>query len=420
MSAIGIDFGRASTVAYLCDGEWPVCRWRAIGDGAHSRIPNAADGTGLWGSAAIAADAAGLSAGSLNLESVPWLEMPSAQVFWGGLATRITSFLGRVEPLAKNGYQVVIAPQTPSFAQTKSAIETLLQRGSIRGLEGAVCVPAHRALLCRWMAESQSRAESRMTVVAVVIGEAMVTASAYEVEFVPGSTPRVLRCGLSHSVTGTGSAWWERSVTEQIVERANASIPAARFLEARDAITAIATQLRQGGQETSLPWQGPLAENLFQPFEINRRMMRHGREVLTIALQLPQTVRGAWAALGSKPDLLLLGGSGACWSFAGEALAASAGLDEIPTWLSSNPIEDLAKGAALWPVFSKVSRAVGWMDEDEATGAPIATSDVLTESPISSTTVTRPAEETQLRKGSLLTQWTRREEPQSQDLEEEL
>src|ERR1700722_18382953 len=137
MSTIGIDFGRTATVAFLCDGQWPGCHWRMIGDGARIRIPNAADDSGRWGSAAIAAGASDLAAGNVELESEPWLDDPLAQVFWKGLADQLTSFLGRVEPVAKNGYRVLIAPQSPSFVKTSQVIQQFCRRGVISALDGA-------------------------------------------------------------------------------------------------------------------------------------------------------------------------------------------------------------------------------------------------------------------------------------------
>ena len=364
MSAIGIDFARTSTVACLRDGDWPGCRWRPIGDSARIRIPNAIDGSGRWGSLAVGTNAPDLVGGHLSLDAGPWLGSPQAQAFLHSLATRLTAFLGRVEPTVKNGYRVVIAPETQSFDETASVIEGMCRRGAVSELDGGVCIPVQRALLCRWMAES--RAEGSRTVVAVVVGDTLATAGAYEVEFGQAQRPEIVRCGAPHYLPGTGNAWWEQLVYEKIAERANAEIPAAQSLEVRDAILGMATRLRLGDRDCSIEWRGPLSDRMFQPLEIDRASMRNAREVLILSLQLPRIIGEALKSLGARADLVLLGGVGASWPFALEAIETAWQFGGVPVWQSANPLEDVARGAALWPMFAFGSRQILWTDRGDS------------------------------------------------------
>jgi hypothetical protein len=202
-NTIGIDFGRTATVAYLCDGVWPACRWRCIGDGQRARIPNAVDGAGRWASAAVAAGAPDLNAGYANLTDEPWLDSKAAYGFWENLGRRLTAFLGRVEPVPESGYRVVIALHTVDFATTAQSMQALCCRDAIASFDGAVCVPAHRAVLCRWMPESPDNEARRLTAVIVCVGDTLTSVSAYEIERCEEGLPRVVRCGAPIALDAT-------------------------------------------------------------------------------------------------------------------------------------------------------------------------------------------------------------------------
>lgn len=360
MSTIGIDFSRTSTVACLREGVIPACRWQLISDGNRIRIPNAVDGKGRWGSVAVAADEDDLTGGYLQLEAEPWLTGPQPRMFWERMAARFTSFLGRVEPLAKNGYGVVIAPETSTFLSTSTLLTQMCCHGAVSALDGATCIPPQRAVLSRWLAEINLRGSAN--VIAVTVGETIVAASAYAIEFIQGKSPHVVRCGPTSFVTGTGSAWWEQSVATRIVDLANADVHTTHTIEMRDSLLAIATRLRLSAHDSSFEWQGPFSDRMFHPIELDRSWFRNLPEVQSFLIDLPRLVSDAWNGFGNRPDAILLGGVGACWPFALEALEGTWQFHNVPVWQSTNPLEDVARGAALWPLFASWSHRTLWTD----------------------------------------------------------
>jgi hypothetical protein len=132
----------------------------------------------------------------------------------------------------------------------------------------------------------------------------------------------------------------------------------------RDAIVALAWRLRTAEPGSSVRWQGPYAERMAQPLEVDRHYMLAWPEVLTMAVGLPAMVREASSWLANRPDTILVGGAGACWPFAVEAIATAWDLHGIPIWQSGNPLEDAARGAAWWPVMSAEPELSDGIDVD--------------------------------------------------------
>src|SRR5262249_11097690 len=125
VSNIGIDFDAVSVAACLCEGERPF-RWTVIGDGRRSRMAR----------------------GAPSGES-------SDRVFWRELAARVTRCLGRVEPVRRNGYEVIVATHAAPFTEAATGIEQIVRGDPASALREAHVIPAWRALLCRWLAEAR-------------------------------------------------------------------------------------------------------------------------------------------------------------------------------------------------------------------------------------------------------------------------
>lgn len=365
-NAIGIDFGRTATVICLRDGAWPARHLRCIGDGQRGRIPNAADGSGRWASAAVVAAAPDLDAGYFTLSEKPWLEGKAPCVFWENLGRRLSSFLGRVKPVPKNGYRVVIAPQAIDFAATTQSIQSMCHQDAVSGLDEAIFVPTQRAVLCRWILEQPRGETRRLTVAVVCVGDTLTTVGAYDVELGDAVPPQIVRCGMPHFSLLAGSAWWERAVARLVADRSNnTELDARQTLGVGDAILELATRLRLSNPDRAVPWQGPLANSLFWQIKVDRRRLVTWPEVMELIVHLPSAVQNAVGALHSRsrPDVIVVGGVGACWPFAADTLSSASEFRETPVWQSSNPLEDVALGAALWPIVSLTS-LIDWTDVD--------------------------------------------------------
>jgi len=65
------------------------------------------------------------------------------------------------------------------------------------------------------------------------------------------------------------------------------------------------------------------------------------------------------------PTEIIVGGIGAFWPFVFDSLSSLFALRGLSFWQSANPLDDVARGAALWPLFAGVAHAP-WSDSDSA------------------------------------------------------
>jgi hypothetical protein len=319
--AAGLDLQYSRTMIVLREG----VQLLPVGDGHRRLVPNAQLG-GLWGSAAAEAI---LSGGRALPEWLSrWRTDPWSEPFLAGLHSRLTGFLGQVRPVHANGYVVYLSsgPDTPDNAAELCAAA---------GLADTVLVAPGQALVCRWLAE-QVPGDWKGTVTAVACGENWTTATPYEVDRV-GARTTVNQAGHSASRAVGGEAWCSE-VAADVLERCQEGVPATALLALVDGVLELASTLRSA--ETA-EWAGPLTDQLFAPLTFTRRELaaRPGVE------QVTATVRELVQATSDGPDLLVVGGTCAAWPFIPEALR-----DLGPLWQSREPEQDLAVGAAWWPV----------------------------------------------------------------------
>ena len=106
-----------------------------------------------------------------------------------------------------------------------------------------------------------------------------------------------------------------------------------------EAALAFASRLSAAGtKSTRIEWQGPFRESSFTNFRLAPMECRSWAEVALLHDQLPQAVRQAAAGVsrGAAPDFVVLGGIGAAWPFARDALARFEGvITTSPTERSS-------------------------------------------------------------------------------------
>lgn len=146
MNGIGIDYQQTLSLIALREGGLERSRTRMLDDGCRQLIPHAVAQDGLWGTKAFQSQpekwlrpVEGLSAG-------PWLDEASSGPFWECLYRRTYSYLGRIPPVPREGYQVVVA--IPSALDSDEADVVLRQSEKAGFLHGQV-ITVTDALLSR-------------------------------------------------------------------------------------------------------------------------------------------------------------------------------------------------------------------------------------------------------------------------------
>ena len=316
----GLDVQPSRTMMVVREGAQRL----PVGDGQRRLVPNAQIGT-LWGSPAAEAI---LSGGSPQAEWLSrWRTDPWSEAFLTGVHDRLTGFLGQVRPIHSNGYFVYLStgPDTPGNA---------LELCAAAGLADTVPVESGEALICRWLAES-AVGDWTGAVATVACGENWTMATPYTVERSGGRIVVTRTGGCVSRAVGGGS--WCTELASNVLERCREGIPATALLPLLDGVLELAAALRDG--ETT-EWAGPLTDQLFAPLMFTPHELSSRPSVERVTTTVCELVRAT-----SAPDLLIVGGPCAVWPFIPDALRELA-----PLWQSREPEQDLAVGAACWPV----------------------------------------------------------------------
>ena len=168
MNTLGVDYQPTVTVMALREEGGKSAQVAPVGDGIRSRIPNAIARDGAWGSRADGH--AGVMAAPSG--SVAWVEEPGARRFWGGLYSRLCSYLGRMAPVRRNGYRIAVALQGANYRTEAHAVAALARAA---GFDEVMAIPATHALLCRWLASPVLERERAQVVVSIVGGRSVHT-----------------------------------------------------------------------------------------------------------------------------------------------------------------------------------------------------------------------------------------------------
>jgi hypothetical protein len=378
VNAIGIDFQRTLTSLHLREGQGIAARFRAMGDGRGAQIPNAvamAATTGggttatAWGSAALSHPRAERLCGSDTLAPAPWTDEPQAVEFLRCVGASVRTYLGGLEPIPRNGYQVVLTAQGIGLNDLGRVQQIVLAAG----LSEALCIPACDALVARWLMEPASSVHTagpgQRTVVAVTIGDVCTQVAAYTIR--PGSEPwpappRVDALPGTISITA-GHAWWAaellKAVESRVPEGADHDDDASLHVAALE--FAVRLTSANGGV---LRWTGALSDRMYEPLELTvADCWARWPEAMELRRSLGRAVgEVSRRSAPQGPHLVLLGGIGAAWPFARDALRAA----DWATWESGSPHDDLARGAAAWPLFVTALRRAHHASIGEAAPDP--------------------------------------------------
>ncbi len=363
MNSIGIDFGRTASTVCISEGDWrKKTGWRNVGDGKRLLIPNAVDGEGRWASAAVEANSSTLRAGFIEPEHGAWLDESTVEKYLSGLAKRIVSYLGRVEPVRRQGFEVVIAPHSLDFLSAEKAILRVCRPNFIPAFEDAFCIPPVRALLSRWAMERPSDGSKQVNAIVVHVGDTQSAVARYEVVFDEGFA-RVAGSGILKALPECGSFGWEQAMVKEIAQRSRSGTSAPILTEIFDAVRQVAALMRQDKPHASIRLPHQLAERMYHPMEFRRsEMVASMMEVNALTQPLAVLVEQSLQEMKAEtPTEIIVGGVGAFWPFAFDSLSSLFMLRDMRFWQSTDPREDVARGAAIWPVFASVAHAP-WSD----------------------------------------------------------
>jgi len=336
MNTFGIDYQPTVTVIALREEDGGGAHIASVGDGIRAVIPNAIARDGAWGSRAdrhAPVFAASSTGGA-------WVEEPGARLFWGGLYGRLRSYLGRLEPVRRNGYRVAIALQGANYSTDAHAVAALARAA---GFDDIVAIPATHALLCRWLASPVLERGKEHVVVAIVVGEVSTLVGGFQLEWDSRGLPSVRAASTPLSLEA-GQADWNRRLLDLVRKRLNEEPPAGFERSLRDAAIRYAIRLSQSSDNQQVEWREIFEERLFAPLSLSYAECGAWPESVSFSHQLPEAVRGALRTVGSESaDLLVVGGLGSVWPFA-EKVAQGLG----PVWHSGVAGDDVAVGAAWW------------------------------------------------------------------------
>jgi hypothetical protein len=347
MSTFGIDYQATLTLLALRGGSPGSKRLTYVGDGTRTLIPNIALASGAWGSAALSAEPGDTTYRGMPGEAGAWLEEPGSSLLWRGLAGRLRHFLGGVAPTGENGYQCVVAL---SAAEPALAAESMRQRAGGAGLPHIDCIRAAEALLCQWLAEEGAAPKSPRTVAVVVCSDSLTSVAAFHLEPAPRGQWRLFPSD-TELVLAAGHCSWAGRVLSEVRDRRSESHIAAALrdeIALNEATLAFASRLSAADPHKAVEWQGPFREHAFTNLRIAPAECRSWPEVALLHNQLPSMVRQVAAGFsgGAAPDAVVLGGIGALWPFARDALGSLGGVAT-----ASHAEHALARGAAWWPVY---------------------------------------------------------------------
>jgi hypothetical protein len=363
MNAFGIDYDQVHCCVALrerCEGATML---RMVSDGARTLIPLAIAGRQdvreaqiKWGSRALGHgnEAQALSRASLGVPG-PWLTSPGASGFVAQLSEHLCGYLGQVNPNRENGYATVVA----TLAQDNQAVPELKSLFGGAGFGEADIIFPPQALLCDWLSRVTEGTALPRVIVGVVIGDAAVSALAVELKVSPGSPPSLEAVSPASWFLPVGHEHLARRVVSMVWERAGVApkeSPPDAELALSDAAVGFALSMGRVRKEEVVKWMGPLANQMFTELRLQRREVESWPEPQLWMAELPCLVQDAVGGLGYgyRPELVILGGIGACWPFAEAALEQVGFVEVLPqAW------ESVARGSAWWPAFAAEWPAIG-------------------------------------------------------------
>jgi hypothetical protein len=344
MNTIGIDYQQTLSVIYLREGRG-TAQFRSIGDGLRHLIPNVALGENLWGSRALQTDhPEELSRGHPTQEG-PWLDGSGVLPFWRGIAQRLYSYLGRVNPVLKNGYQIVVGLQAADFTDAAERIEEICREA---GLNDITSVRACDVLLCRWLGEAIIKDPGKQAVVTVVVGDTITTISVYRLQWDSNNRLSRLTSNQVCQHLPFGHTQWMAKLLSMVLARFSEPLDPAYELAIQDACIEFVQRLAKERDDCIVEWTGFLREWMYAPLGLTRRDCAMWPEAQRFCEALPAAVNNVLTTVTntSSPDQIVIGGIGALWPFVTGA-AAHIG----PLWLSGAPQGDIARGCTWWPEF---------------------------------------------------------------------
>ncbi|HEX5418192.1 MAG TPA: hypothetical protein VFZ25_21255, partial [Chloroflexota bacterium] len=247
---------------------------------------------------------------------------------------RLYRFLGRVKPVAENGYEVVVA--------SAEGADRLARLAHDAGLTDFTLVTPTDALVSRWLVETAGHQGERGLVVAVAVGDDTTLVAGYEVGDDARGLPRVVR-GPRRGLSAGYGVWapiFAERIRERLVEVADITHDPALF----DSIVEFGAKLRAAPGGKSVEWSGPWPERLYEPVRVTREECEAWDAVRNWMNRVRGLV-GDFALSGGAHAIsrILLGGIGGVWPFAADAVGRWG-----PVWQSGAPWLDLAAGAAWW------------------------------------------------------------------------
>lgn len=311
MSAFGIELQDTLIQVVLREGANQNARHRSIGDGIRDVIPCFATGDAIGERAVRALGAAAT---------------PSANdVFWRAMRTRLSAFLGRVDPTRRNGYSFCFA-MSPSGFETRQ--KDLARTLASSGWEQPLMVASPCALAATTLVSARGR------VAAIVVGEHDTSLQSFDVD----SGAQRVAAGGTAAVVEVGTRDWEDELLRTVMQRARhvPLIDALLKVEFSAAAMEFATSLSRAPRDQPVLWQGPLAHEAFFELALSSDDCMQWPSVR----QLDQAI-AAFFAREPGPDVIVVGGVGAAWPFAAGAAARFGRI-----WPSGAPSEDVARGAA--------------------------------------------------------------------------
>ena len=397
MNVFGIDYGRTSSVIVLREGGTVI---RSVGDGLRNVIPHSAlavqdSAAPCWGSHAALSNVPGLATcaptpralpvtpsqrqndaflmqaplptetralTTNDLVPGPWTKEPEAGLFWSGLQDRLFRYLGRMAATEDNGYRVVVAISPGDKTDAPDVISRFAHRAGLQDIE---VIRATDALVSRFIASPEGGRASAQTAplsaVAVALGDVATDVSGYRLlpqsvsSEVPGLRAERIESGFAS--LPFGSAHWLLRLTDDFHQHLREPLPQGQELLLQDAAREFGAALgRAASDDTLVPWNGPFRDRMYSPLRLCvQDCLRDWPEVSGLVRDLPEQIREAAREAGSDdgiPDILLLGGAGARWPFAMDAVRQIAEADaakKLLIWQSDTSDEDIARGASWWP-----------------------------------------------------------------------
>lgn len=348
MNGVGIDYQQTVSIVALREGEGPLVRSRLISDGQRTLIPHVVTGGGRWGSDAFAEAPVVPPTGPPSTAG-PWIDAEHAPLFWRGLYHRVYHYLGRLPPVPQHGYQFVIALAAEHDSSEWNQVARMADES---GFAHAQVIRVTDALLCRWLADTSLRDRQVKRAVVVAVGDWDVMVSSYFLESsaVENGIPRVTSAPHSTRLAQVGFSDWSEQLLSELRSRLKEPIPAAQEITLRDGAIEFASRLRGAGIDTPQTWTGPFRGQCYSTPTLSRRECLAWPSARRFAAQVPELIRQAIQTLSpqAKPDLVVFGGLGAVWPLVFDVLQPL-----WPIWTSPFPEQDVALGAAWWPVFGK-------------------------------------------------------------------